>query len=176
MQKLKRAFSLIRSIPDYPKPGIIFKDITPLLSDADAFRSTIEALNSYITEETIIAGVEARGFIFASAMAIESNLGFVPIRKAGKLPFTTLERSYGLEYGSDVIQVHTDAFAGHTKVLLVDDVLATGGTISAAINLIESAGAQVEKVLVVLEIASLGGRERIKRDHPKVEVVHLVKA
>lgn len=176
MQRLERAFSLIRSVPDYPKPGIVFKDITPLLSDADAFDSTIKAMNAYIGDETIIAGVEARGFIFASAMAAQSNLGFVPIRKAGKLPFTTLERSYGLEYGNDVIQVHTDAFTGHTKVLLVDDVLATGGTISAAIDLIQSAGARVEKVVVLLEITTLGGRERINRDHPSIEIIHLVKS
>lgn len=176
MQSLDRAFSLIRSIPDYPKPGIVFKDITPLLSNSQAFSTTIDAMNAYITDETIIVGVEARGFIFASAMATRADLGFVPIRKAGKLPFSTLERSYGLEYGDDVIQVHTDAFLGHRKVLLVDDVLATGGTITAAIDLIKSAGAAVNKVVVLLEITSLGGREKIQREHPDVEVIHLVKS
>ena len=176
MQNLGSALSLIRTIPDYPKPGIIFKDITPLLADGSSLAVIIDEMNKVITGETIIAGVEARGFILASAMAARAELGFVPIRKAGKLPFTVLERSYGLEYGEDVIQVHTDAFAGHKNVLLVDDVLATGGTISAAINLITDAGAKLRSVVVLLEIMDLGGRARILRDHPDVQVIALATA
>ena len=170
MKEIDRALSLIRTIQDYPKTGIVFKDITPLLSDGPGFAATVDALNTWLTTETIIAGIEARGFVFASAMAKSKELGFVPIRKAGKLPFTTVSRSYGLEYGDDSIEVHTDAFKGHTDVLLVDDVLATGGTVCAAIDLVKTAGANVKKVVFILEITSLAGRARILKEHPDVSI------
>ena len=173
MRNLDRALSLIRTIPNYPKPGVIFKDITPLLADGLAFSQTVDALCASLSSETIIAGIEARGFVFASAMASRKELGFVPIRKAGKLPFKTISRTYGLEYGDDAVEVHIDAFKDQKSVLLVDDVLATGGTICAAIDLIKSAGAQVKTVVVLLEISALGGRARIAKDHPHVSIVAL---
>lgn len=173
MSTLDQALALIRSIPDYPKPGITFKDITPLLANAEAFARTIEEYGAYITTETVVAGIEARGFIFASALANRNRLGFVPIRKAGKLPHKTISKSYGLEYGEDIIEVHVDAFDSHPHVFLVDDVLATGGTISAAIDLIKSTGSKVTTVVVLFEIPELGGRERISKEHPDIKIVAL---
>lgn len=171
--ELDVALAQIRTIPDYPKPGIVFKDITPLLSNAEAFASCIKGLNSFLSDETVIVGIEARGFILASAMAISSERAFVPIRKAGKLPYETFSKSYGLEYGEDVIEVHTDAFSGHTCAIVVDDVLATGGTVLAALHLARETGVQVKKVLVLLEITKLGGRARIAADFPDIEVCAL---
>ena len=173
MSTLEQALALIRSIPDYPKPGIIFKDITPLLANADAFAKTIEEFGACISTETVVAGIEARGFIFASALANRTRLGFVPIRKAGKLPHSTISQSYGLEYGEDRIEVHVDAFDSHPHVLLVDDVLATGGTVSAAIDLIKRSGSKVTTVVVLFEIPELGGREKIAKNHPDVQIVAL---
>jgi adenine phosphoribosyltransferase len=173
VREIDRALSLIRTIPDYPKKGIVFKDITPLLADGVAFSATVDSLNESLTKETVIAGIEARGFVFASAMASRKNLGFVPIRKAGKLPFTTISKSYGLEYGTDSIEVHSDAFDDGQNVLLVDDVLATGGTICAAIELIKAAGATVTTVAVLLEITSLQGRQRIMNDRPTISIIAL---
>jgi adenine phosphoribosyltransferase len=170
---LDQALALVRSIPDYPKPGIIFKDITPLLANAEAFATTIEEFGAFVSTETVVAGIEARGFIFASALANRKRLGFVPIRKAGKLPHTTISKAYGLEYGEDRIEVHADAFDSHPHVLLVDDVLATGGTISAAIDLIKRTGSKVTTVVVLFEIPELGGREKIAREHPDIKIVAL---
>lgn len=174
MNNLAASLGLIRTISDYPKPGVEFRDITPLLADGSAFVHVVDALNAHVTNESVVAGVEARGFIFASAMAARKGIGFVPIRKAGKLPYETFSRQYGLEYGSDVIEVHTDAFINHKKVVLVDDVLATGGTLSAALDLIEEAGGEASKIIVLLEISSLGGRERILAKHPHISIETLV--
>jgi adenine phosphoribosyltransferase len=172
--KLTDALSLIRDIPDYPKPGILFKDITPLLADPEAFSAVIRAFSQQIDQVDIVAGIEARGFIFAAAIAAQNNAGFVPFRKSGKLPFETVGAKYGLEYGTDEIEVHIDAFSGGKSVVIVDDVLATGGTIAAALELAEQTGAKVLSVLVLFEITALGGRELIAKRFPGVEIRSLV--
>jgi adenine phosphoribosyltransferase len=172
--KIDDALSLIREIPDYPKPGIRFQDITPLLAHGEAFIAITEKFATYADESTLVAGIEARGFIFASAVANQLRSGFVPIRKAGKLPHLTISESYGLEYGVDTLQVHVDAFAPGSKVLLIDDVLATGGTIGAAIELIQRLGGQVTHVLALLEISGLPGRERLNHKYPGIPVTSLV--
>ena len=174
VMNLTDALSLIRDIPDYPKPGILFKDITPLLADSDAFSTVIHAFGKEIGEVDVVAGIEARGFIFAAAIAVEKRAGFVPFRKSGKLPFQTIGAKYGLEYGTDEIEVHIDAFAAGKKVVIVDDVLATGGTITAALELAERTGAKVISVMVLLEISALGGREMIAKRFPGVEIRSLV--
>lgn len=171
---LENALSLIRDIPDYPKPGILFKDITPLLANPSAYSSVIKAFAAKIENVDVIAGIEARGFIFAAAIALEKNAGFVPFRKSGKLPFETIGAKYGLEYGEDEIEVHVDAFANGKSVVIVDDVLATGGTLAAALELAERSGAAVKSVLVLLEISGLGGRELIAKRFPKIEIKSLV--
>ena len=171
---LEDALSLIRDIPDYPKLGILFKDITPLLANPSAYSTVIKAFASKIDDVDVIAGIEARGFIFAAAIALEKNAGFVPFRKSGKLPFETIGAKYGLEYGEDEIEVHVDAFTNGKSVVIVDDVLATGGTICAALELAERAGAKVESVLVLFEIAGLGGRQQLAAKYPNVEIRSLV--
>jgi adenine phosphoribosyltransferase len=157
----------IRDVPDYPKPGIVFKDITPLLADPAAFESTVEALGKpwggASPPVDKVVGIEARGFILAAPVALALGAGFVPVRKAGKLPSRVLSRSYALEYGEATLQVHQDAFAPGERVLVVDDVLATGGTVEATTGLIREAGAQVVGVSVLLELAFLSGRERLVR-------------
>jgi adenine phosphoribosyltransferase len=158
---IEGALSLIRDIPDYPKPGILFKDITPLLANAEAFSVVLENLSPLTTTIDYIAGIEARGFILASALAVKTGKGFIPIRKKGKLPSRTFSRSYGLEYGEDELEIHQDAFLPGSRILLIDDVLATGGTISAALDLIGDVGGLVPVVAVLIEIASLHGRELI---------------
>jgi len=150
----------IRDIPDYPKPGIVFKDITPLLADRTAFARAIEELADGLDFDKV-AGIEARGFILAAPVAYRYGAGFVPLRKKGKLPFTTIERSYDLEYGTAAMEVHADAFAPGERVLIVDDVLATGGTASAAVELVRQAGAEVVSVSFLLELSHLSGRDRL---------------
>ena len=172
--KIDDALSLIREIPDYPKPGIRFQDITPLLAHGEAFIAITEKFTTYADSSTLVAGIEARGFIFASAVANQLRSGFVPIRKAGKLPHLTISESYGLEYGVDTLEIHTDAVAPGSKVLLIDDVLATGGTIGAAIELIHRLGGQVTHVLALLEIEGLPGRERLNQKYPEIPVTSLV--
>jgi adenine phosphoribosyltransferase len=172
--KIDDALSLIREIPDYPKPGIRFQDITPLLAHGEAFIAITEKFATYADSSTLVAGIEARGFIFASAVANQLRSGFVPIRKAGKLPHLTISESYGLEYGVDTLEIHTDAVAPGSKVLLIDDVLATGGTIGAAIELIHRLGGQVTHVLALLEIEGLPGRERLNQKYPEIPVTSLV--
>lgn len=174
VMKLETALTLIRDIPDYPKPGILFKDITPLLANPEAFGAVTDAFAAQINHSDIIAGIEARGFIFAAAIAAQTNRGFVPFRKSGKLPYQTYGAKYGLEYGEDEIEVHIDSFDGGKTVTIVDDVLATGGTISAALELAERAGAKVESVLVLFEISGLGGREVLAKKFPSVEIRSLV--
>jgi adenine phosphoribosyltransferase len=173
---LDDALLLIREIPDYPKPGIRFQDITPLLSHGEAFIAVTERFASFAETSTVVAGIEARGFIFASAVANQLHSGFVPIRKAGKLPHNTISESYGLEYGTDTLEVHIDAVTPGTKVLLIDDVLATGGTISAAIELMHRLGAEVVHVVALLEIAGLQGRASLTEKYPNIPISALVVA
>ena len=153
----------VRSIEDWPKAGILFRDITPLLGDSTAFAAAIEALSLHYSHMGVeyVAAVEARGFIFGSAVAEKLNAGFVPIRKAGKLPHETVEVTYDLEYGSDTVEVHKDAFAAGARVLMIDDLLATGGTMSAACKLVEKIGGDVVGVSFLIELTFLAGREKL---------------
>jgi adenine phosphoribosyltransferase len=151
----------IRDVPDYPRPGIAFKDITPLLADGAAFSAVVDALASGYGRVDKVAGIEARGFILAAPVATRLRSGFVPVRKAGKLPATTYTQDYQLEYGTATIEVHTDAFDPGDQVLIVDDVLATGGTAFATAELVRRAGAEVIGVAVLLELAFLAGRSRL---------------
>jgi len=155
--------SLIRDIPDFPSPGIVFKDITPLLADPAAFRDAIDALSAWAGPRTpdVILGAEARGFIFGGALAYALGCGFVPARKPGKLPWQTVDATYALEYGNDTLQVHADAIRGGQRVIVLDDVLATGGTAKAKIELVEKLGGIVVGTLFVIELAFLGGRSRL---------------
>jgi len=151
---------LLRDVPDYPSPGILFKDITPLLADARAFAVVVDSLVEHHAPGTIdkVVGIEARGFILAAPVAYHLGAGFVPMRKKGKLPYETFETSYELEYGSATIEVHRDAFAPADRVLIVDDVLATGGTAAAALALVEQAGATAAGLSFLIELTALGGR------------------
>lgn len=169
-QALKTARALIRQIPDYPVPGIAFQDLTPLLAHGPSFDAVISALETFAQSCDVVVGVEARGFIFGAAIAYSLGLGFVPIRKKGKLPFDTHEESYGLEYGSDVVAIHQDAISKGAKVFLVDDVLATGGTVCAGIRLINRSGGHIQAVGTVLEIVSLEPRKQLSRDFPEVPI------
>ena len=156
--------SRVRSIPDYPKPGIIFRDITTLLQDPVGFRLTIEGLVQACKVHEIdkVAGIEARGFILGGAVAHRLDTGFVPVRKKGKLPWQTIGLDYALEYGSDRIEVHTDAILEGERVLLVDDLIATGGTAAAAIALIRQAGGKLSAAAFVIDLPELGGRKKIE--------------
>lgn len=155
--------SLIREIDGFPEPGVVFKDISPLLADHTAFAGAVDAIVSHHGRGTIdkVAGIEARGFILAAAVAYHFGAGFVPVRKAGKLPAATYAASYSLEYGDATLEVHQDAFAPAERVLLVDDVLATGGTVAAAASLVERAGAAVAGCSVLIELTALGGRAKL---------------
>ncbi|MFD8483286.1 adenine phosphoribosyltransferase [Kitasatospora sp. NPDC059673] len=155
--------SRIRDVQDYPKPGVLFKDIAPLLADAEAFGALTRALAERAKElgATKVVGLEARGFVLAAPAAVAAGIGFVPIRKKGKLPGAVFSRSYDLEYGSATLEVQCDAFAPGEKVLVVDDVLATGGTISASLDLVQEAGAELVGVVVLMELGFLPGRERL---------------
>lgn len=154
----------IRDVLDYPKPGIVFKDITTLLKDKSAFRLAQQALLEHFRDRPVdlVAAVEARGFIFGGAMALALGCGFVPLRKPGKLPAASLSESYALEYGEDQIHMHADAVLGGQKVLLIDDLLATGGTLVAAARLVEKARGEVVGIGVVVELAFLDGRHRLQ--------------
>ncbi len=153
----------ICSVPDWPKKGILFRDITPLLADPKAFAAAVDALCAGFTGVCIeyVAAVEARGFIFGAAVAEKLGAGFVPIRKKGKLPFETESITYDLEYGTDTLEVHSDAVENQAKVLMVDDLLATGGTMASACKLIEKIGGQVVGIVFLIELAALRGREKI---------------
>jgi adenine phosphoribosyltransferase len=157
----------IRNVPDFPKPGIQFKDITPVLADAALFASCIDLLTSPFQPGSIdaVVGIDARGFIFAAGAALKLRCGFVPVRKQGKLPWKTLEQSYNLEYGSNTIAIHVDAVKAGARVLLIDDVLATGGTAGAAAALLRKAGADLREVAFVIELGFLKGRDKL-RDVP----------
>jgi adenine phosphoribosyltransferase len=156
---------LIRDVPDYPSPGVLFKDITPLLADGPAFAEVVAALAAPHREGDgrvdVVAGVEARGFIFAAPVALALGVGFVPVRKVGKLPHTTISASYQLEYGTAEVEVHADGVRPGQRVLLVDDVLATGGTAAAAGSLVSSLGGELVGVAVLMEIAALRGRDAL---------------
>jgi len=155
----------IRDIPDFPKPGILFRDITPLLANPEAFKQAVIQLAEPFRNDNvrIVAAAEARGFVFAAPVAIELGAGLVPIRKPGKLPFQTLSHSYALEYGTDTLEIHADAIPAGANVLVVDDLLATGGTIEACCQLVENAGGKVVGCAFVIELAALGGAARIAR-------------
>lgn len=155
-----RLRSAIRDIPDFPKPGILFRDITPLLADPVLFREAVGEFARICRAKKAdkIAGIDARGFLFGATVAYELGLGFVPIRKKGKLPFHTITQSYDLEYGSAEVEIHTDAFHKDERVALIDDLLATGGTAGAAIKLIRHSGANVVTAAFLIELSALGGR------------------
>lgn len=155
--------SRIRDVPDYPKPGVMFKDITPLLADPTAFNALVDALAEMCTRHGAdkVVGLEARGFILAAPAAARAGIGFVPVRKAGKLPGATLAQAYELEYGTAEIEVHRDAFAAGDRVLIIDDILATGGTAEASLELIRRTGAEVAALAVLMELGFLGGRARL---------------
>jgi len=158
-----RVAAKLRDVPDFPTPGILFKDLTPLLADGPLFGEVGRAIADRHAAAgfDVVAGVEARGFLFAGAVAIASGTGVVPIRKAGKLPWRTVSAAYELEYGEAVVEVHEDAFADHKRVLLVDDVLATGGTLAAAADLVGRAGGRLVGVSVVVELTALRGRDAL---------------
>ena len=153
----------IRDVPDFPKPGILFRDITPLLADPAAFRHAVAQMAEPFRGRQIdaIAAVEARGFVFAAPIALELDAALVPVRKPGKLPFETLSLTYDLEYGADTLEIHADAIPAGANVLVVDDLLATGGTVEACCRLVEKAGGKVAGCAFLVELADLGGRERI---------------
>lgn len=163
----------IRVIPDYPQPGIRFKDITPLLNDGAAYRAAVEALKQAVAhlQIDVIAGPEARGFVVGAPLAVAMGIGFVPIRKKGKLPYKTIEASYDLEYGNDSLTMHVDAIKPGQRVLIADDLLATGGTISTSINLVRQLGGEVVGTAFLIELGYLTGREKLK----DVEIVSLLK-
>ena len=154
----------IRTIPDYPKPGIMFRDITTLLGDARAFRQAVDELVQPFAGRKIdkVAGIEARGFILGGAVAHQLSVGFIPIRKKGKLPHETVAVEYALEYGTDVVEMHLDACAAGEKVMLIDDLIATGGTALAAIELLKKVGAEVVAAAFVIDLPELGGADRLR--------------
>jgi adenine phosphoribosyltransferase len=152
----------IRDVPDFPKPGIVFKDITPLLQSNAAFRDAIEVMraNYQPKEIDVVVGIDARGFILGGALAHQLEVGFVPVRKSGKLPYRTFEAEYDLEYGTDELAIHQDAFSAGSRVLICDDVIATGGTIAATIELVEKLGGHVAGIGVLIELTFLNGRDK----------------
>jgi adenine phosphoribosyltransferase len=162
--RIERITELIRDIPDFPKPGIVFKDITPLLSDADAFQSCIDLLSEKSSDKGIdaIVGIESRGFIFGAALALNMRKPFVPVRKPGKLPADTYRIDYELEYGSDALEIHKDALSKGAKVLLIDDLLATGGTARATAELISKAGGKAAAIAFVVELTFLNGAKNLQ--------------
>ena len=161
---MKKLEEYVRSIPDFPEPGIIFRDITTILQDPDGLHLAIQSMQDKLkdTEFDVVVGTESRGFIFGVPIAYNLHKAFVPVRKKGKLPCETVSMEYDLEYGSAVIEMHKDSIKPGQKVVLVDDLVATGGTIEAAIKLVEELGGEVVKVFFLLELAGLKGRERLK--------------
>ena len=161
---MKKIEEYVRSIPDFPEPGIIFRDITSVLQDADGLQLEINSMQDFLKDldVDVIAGTESRGFIFGVPIAYNLHKPFVPIRKKGKLPCETVSASYELEYGSAEIEMHKDSIKPGQKVVIIDDLIATGGTIEAAIKLVEQLGGEVVKVVFLMELAGLKGRERLK--------------
>lgn len=168
----------ITDVPDFPTPGVVFKDISPVLADHVAFAGAVDAIVAHHGRGTVdkVVGIEARGFLLAAPVAYHFGAGFVPVRKAGKLPGATHEAAYDLEYGSAVLQVHRDAFSPGERVLVVDDVLATGGTAAAAVSLVAAAGAEPVGLSVLLELSFLGGRATMASAHPGLDVHALLTA
>ena len=160
MENLKR---LIRHVPDYPKPGILFYDITTLLKDQDGFRQALDAMMKPYGDQDfdVVVGIESRGFIFGAAVADRLKTGFVPVRKPGKLPARTIQQSYDLEYGSDTLEMHHDAIEPGQRILIVDDLLATGGTARACVDLVRGAGGNVASLAFLVELQFLNGRARV---------------
>jgi adenine phosphoribosyltransferase len=160
---LERLKALVRDVPDFPKPGIVFKDITPLLADPNAFSAAIDLIVVHFGRGSVdkVVGIEARGFILASPVAYHFGAGFVPVRKEGKLPYESVHEEYELEYGTATLEVHKDAFRPAERVLVVDDVLATGGTAKATANLVERTGAKVVGMAFLIELDFLKGRDRL---------------
>lgn len=159
--------SIIRDIPDFPQSGILFRDITPLLSDARALQVALEGLAEPFRDAGIeqVVGVESRGFIFGAPLALLLKTGFVPVRKFGKLPAATIHVEYALEYGSNTVEIHTDAIRPGEKVLIVDDLLATGGTVSAALELVKRLGGEVAGIAFLVELTALQGRQRLQGEN-----------
>lgn len=156
--------SAIRNVPDFPKPGVLFKDITPVLADARLFSGSIDLLTEKFAPGAIdaVVGIDARGFIFAAAAATKLKAGFVPVRKKGKLPFQTIEQDYALEYGHATVAIHTDALKPGARVLMIDDLLATGGTSAAAAALVQKVGGQIVELAFLIELKFLNGRDKLK--------------
>ena len=171
LSDLERA---IRNVPDFPKPGIQFKDITPVLADAGLFAAAVDLLVDGFKPGSVdaVVGIDARGFIFAAAAAVKLQAGFVPVRKKGKLPYRTHEQEYALEYGTATIAVHVDALKPGSRVLLIDDLLATGGTAAAAVALVEKLGAQILEISFLIELKFLNGRDRLKGQRVRSLVVY----
>lgn len=160
---MKDLKNLIRTIPDFPKRGILFRDITPILQDGNAFKKVITIFKKETPEDIKkVVAIESRGFIFGAALAYLLGVGFVPIRKSGKLPWKKVKMDYDLEYGTDTIEIHEDAIEKSEKVILIDDLLATGGTALASAKLIEKCGGIVKKILFLVELTDLNGREKLK--------------
>jgi adenine phosphoribosyltransferase len=157
--------AFIRDVPDFPKPGIIFKDITPLLQDKKAFNDVINLLVERYKDQRIekIVGIDARGFIFAAALAYALETGMVPVRKVNKLPYETFKKTYELEYGTDAVEIHKDAINKGERVIIIDDLLATGGTLAASCQLVEQLGADIVEVVTLIELTFLAGREKLKK-------------
>ncbi|MBV8415580.1 MAG: adenine phosphoribosyltransferase [Verrucomicrobia bacterium] len=173
MVNLEQLKSAIRDIPDFPRPGIIFKDITPILGNGQLFQRVIDHLadEAQKANPSKVVGIDARGFLFGAAVAYKLGLGCVPVRKKGKLPYKTIGSSYQLEYGDAEVEMHIDAIADGERVVLVDDLLATGGTSGAAVNLVQKIGGVVGSALFVIELAFLNGREKLPPDVPVYSIV-----
>ena len=154
----------IRSIPDWPIKGVIFRDLTTLMQDPDAFRESCDVLYERYKDQNIdkIVGIDARGFVFGAVLAYKLGIGFIPVRKKGKLPYKTIEETYSLEYGEDTLEIHEDALGKGDKVIVVDDLIATGGTVGATVNLVEKLGAQIIECAFIVELPDLNGRDKIK--------------
>ena len=161
---MKKLEEYVRSIPDFPEPGIIFRDVTSILQDADGLKLAIDSLQECLkgVDVDVIMGTESRGFIFGMPIAYNLHKPFVPIRKAGKLPCETISQSYELEYGEAVIEIHKDSIKPGQKVVIIDDLIATGGTVEAATKLVEQLGGEVVKIVFLMELAGLNGREKLK--------------
>lgn len=163
----------IRDVPDFPKPGIMFKDITPLLADPAALTAAVELLAAPFRDKQIeaVVGIESRGFIFAAAVARELSAGFIPVRKPGKLPYKTSQVTYELEYGTDSVEIHLDAIKPGQKVLMMDDLLATGGTMKASCDLVTSLGGDITAIAFLIELGFLKGHDKLK-DYELVSIIH----
>ena len=163
-ERTDRLKALVRDVPGFPQPGIVFRDITPVLADRKTFEEIVDLMSRHWIDKKVdrVAAIEARGFIPGAAIALRLGAGFIPIRKAGKLPWRVLSHSYQLEYGTDQLDIHEDALATGERVLIVDDVLATGGTAAAAVELCRMLGSEVVGVQVLIELSALGGRERLR--------------